>query len=340
MHPESTTEYNEIHKTIIQWGMQSLAQNGFTLTSKQPENIQETPWSYVVRFSTNEGFIYLKHTPKMIGLEATIIKKFHDQFHISVPEVIAENSELNCFLMKDAGIPLRTILKKEFKLSLVLQTIDQFTSMQVCLADHTNIFIDAGVPDWRLDKMPDLFNELLLQKKILAEDGLLPREITELQKLRPTIAHLCKKLSAYSIRETIVQPDFNDNNILIDEDLHQLTIIDLGEIVIAHPFFSLLNFLEQMKKHYFPQPKDGTYLMIRDVCLKNFMVYECKEKLIQALSITHVLSHLYGALAYYRLMLACDRIKLTTFYGEGRLRHQLRTLLKVFTVIDNENEAL
>ncbi len=57
--------------------------------------------------------------------------------------------------------------------------------------------------------------------------------------LLPKASILCKKLSDYSIKQTIVQPDFNDNNTLID-NVSNITTIDLGEIVISHPFFSLL----------------------------------------------------------------------------------------------------
>jgi aminoglycoside phosphotransferase (APT) family kinase protein len=57
-------------------------------------------------------------------------------------------------------------------------------------------------------------------------------------------------LSQYAIKDTIVQPDFNTNNILINPDPKKLTFIDLGEIAITHPFFSLLNFLYQAIIHH------------------------------------------------------------------------------------------
>lgn len=71
--------------------------------------MQHTPWSYVRRFETFEGYIYLKQTPEQLALDATIIKTLHDQFHAPVPIVIADNSELNCFLMKDAGRPYESV---------------------------------------------------------------------------------------------------------------------------------------------------------------------------------------------------------------------------------------
>lgn len=105
-----------------------------------PETVQNTPWSYVIRFVTFDGYIYLKHTPELLALEATVIHILCDQFHASVPKIIAYNSHLNCFLMKDAGNSLRLILKQNFDEMLVCKAIDQFTSLQIAVADHVSDF--------------------------------------------------------------------------------------------------------------------------------------------------------------------------------------------------------
>jgi len=80
--------------------------------------------------------------------------------------------------------------------------------------------------------------QLLSQKDVLMADGLTAAEINELEALLPMISSLCEKLSDYAIKQTIVQCDFHDNNILIGEKTKNITLIDLGEIVISHPFFS------------------------------------------------------------------------------------------------------
>ncbi|HAT9121167.1 TPA: aminoglycoside phosphotransferase family protein, partial [Legionella pneumophila subsp. pneumophila] len=187
-----------------------------------------TPWSYVVRFDTSDGYIYLKHTPELFALEPIIIQILHEQFHASVPIVIALNTELNCFLMKDAGKPLRGILKQKFDEAFLCRAIDQFTLLQIAVADHVDVFLDIGVPDYRLEKLPGLYKELISQKDLLTAEGLSEIEISKLVALLPKVFNLCKKLSDYSIKQTIVQPDFNDNNTLIDEVSKKITIIDLG----------------------------------------------------------------------------------------------------------------
>jgi hypothetical protein len=88
-----------------------------------PEIVQDTPWSYVIRFATSDGFIYLKQTPQQLALEANIIQALSDQFRAPVPTVIAHNTELNCFLMKDLGKSLRSILKQNFDEALLCKAI-------------------------------------------------------------------------------------------------------------------------------------------------------------------------------------------------------------------------
>ncbi len=237
--------------------------------------------------------------------------------------------------MKDAGRPLREILKKQFDAALLCKAIDQFTSIQLAVADHVHVFLDIGVPDWRLDKLPDLYKELLSKKDILIADGLSEIEISELKKLLPQVSNLCKKLSGYSIKQTIVQPDFNDNNTLIDDISQDITIIDLGEIAISHPFFSLLNCLQQIKKHYALTDEDDTYLRIKNACLKNYMNLQSKKLLLDAFETARILFFIYGALANYRLMIACDKARFTSsFQRHGRPGVPLKEFMTACVAID------
>ncbi len=326
---------DNLNKEIIHWGCEYLSSHGYTLKSNLPENVKNTPWSYVLRFATSDGDIYLKHTPKLLALEAMIIKTLHDQFHFSVPEVIAHNVKLNCFLMKDAGKPLREVLKKKFDVALLCRAIEQFTFMQQAISDHVHIFLDMGVPDWRLDKLPDLYKQLLSRKDILIADGLSEAEVDELDKQEWKFSNLCKKLSDYAIKQTIVQPDFHDNNILIDDKLQNIIFIDLGEIVISHPFFSLINFLYQIKKHHGMTEEDDAYKRLMDTCLKNYMTIESKKNLLDAFSMARILWFIYDVLSQYRLMLACGQERVMSVQ-HGKLSKSLKEFM---TAMEGNNEA-
>lgn len=313
---------NTKHVRITQWACAYLLSHGYQLKNNVPEEVQITPWSYVVRFITSDGYIYLKHTPELIALEPLIIQMLQKQLHASVPQIIARNAELHCFLMKDAGRPLREVLKKQFDEPLFCKAVDQFTSLQLATANYIDALLGIGVPDWRLDKLPDLYKEFLEQKELLIADGLSEQEIKTLITLIPKVSHLCEQLDKYAIKQTIVQPDFNDNNTLIDEQL-QFTTIDLGEIVISHPFFSLLNGLLQIKKHYGLTEEDEAYLRIKQVCFKKFTHPDALE---QVLAIAEILWIVYWALSHYRLMLACG-IEQIMAVQRGRICDSLKSLL-------------
>jgi hypothetical protein len=321
-----------LHESVIEWACEYLSSHGYALNSSFPEKVQDTPWSYVARFATSKGYIYLKCTPKLLALEAAITKLLHNQFHAPVPEVIAQNTELNCFLMKDAGRPLREILKQQFDTKLLCNAIDQFTLMQLAIVNHINIFIEMGVPDWRLDKLPDLYKHLLSQKDILIEDGLLEVEINELEALLPTVSALCKKLSKYSIKQTLVQCDFHDNNILVDNISKKITIIDLGEIVISHPFFSLVGCMRQIKKHHGLAEDDERYLRLMNAGLKNYSNFEARESLLDIFTTAQILWFVYEVLAQYRLMLACGKAQLMS-WQRGKLSNTLREFMDKCKVI-------
>ena len=70
---------NNLHEKTIAWACKSLESLGYKLKSKQPENILNTPWSYVIRFETSDGLIYLKQTPKNQDLEAHSQEKLFPQ---------------------------------------------------------------------------------------------------------------------------------------------------------------------------------------------------------------------------------------------------------------------
>lgn len=148
------------HTQIIKWATDCLISKGYSL--KHVSGIVlETPWSNVIKFLTSDGYIYLKHTPPALFLEPKIMQLLASQFNASVPIVIAINNDLDCFLTKDAGQLMREYLKTELSPGLLLcQAITQFTAIQRSTENHIDSFLALGVPDWRLDKLPKLYDHI------------------------------------------------------------------------------------------------------------------------------------------------------------------------------------
>ena len=96
------------HLDILNWSTACLESKGYSVLG-QPEIVQETPWSNVIRLSTLQGSFYLKQPAPLLANEADVIKLLATQFNGSVPSLVAINDELHCFVMKDDGISLRFV---------------------------------------------------------------------------------------------------------------------------------------------------------------------------------------------------------------------------------------
>ncbi len=303
----------------INWATDFLRSKDYALLTA-PAVVVETPWSIVVRFATNRGDIYLKQTPPALALEAKIIRLLAQQFHASVPTVLAEQEDLHCFLMQDAGITLRKYLQSvpeaEDEPDLLFKSIRNYTAVQRSVEMQVEAFLTLGVPDWRLDKLPQLYNAMLSDSELLIADGITDKELQTLQTLSPTFAEQCALLARYSIVETLVQQDFHTNNILIDPDTLKMTFVDLGETVITHPFFSLHTFLRQAITHHGVSQLDHTYSLLQQVYIEGWSKSAERYAILEAFMFSKKLWPIYSALGCYRLMKAVDLEAYETYYAD------------------------
>lgn len=302
------------HIKIIEWATKLLISQGYSLHNST-EIIQETPWSNVIRFSTSYGDVYLKQHAPLLGQEAKILQLLAHQFNANVPVVIAINDELNCFLMKDAGLSLRQYLRTEPNSDLLSHAIKQFTVFQRMTENNIDSFLALEVPDWRLDKLPPLYEKIINQTDFLKADGMTDEELRTLHDLSLQISEEFKLLSEYNIPATIVQPDFNTNNILISPDENQFAFIDLGELAISHPFFSLHNFLFYTTIHHGIKEMDKSWLQLQNTCIESWLEYGTKNQLLKAFTLAKKLWPIYSACVNYNFMHCVDLQALNAWYA-------------------------
>lgn len=290
---------NQAH--ILEWGTDYLISKGYFI--QEPHTIVvATPWSNVIRFSTSKGFIYLKQVPLAISTEPKIIEFLADRFQANVPFVIATNNDLHCFLMKDAGQSLREYLKTDFQPNLLCQAIVQYASLQRSTEAHIESFFPLGVPDWRVDKLPFLYDQIINQIDLLKEDGLTDKELQILHDLKPKFSAQCELLSEYQIPETLSIYDINTNNVLIDPNTKKMVVIDLGEAVITHPFFSLNTYLYQATIHHSVNESDPIYYQIQEACLENWSGRMTKNQLLEAFLLAKKFWPVYSVFSMFRLI--------------------------------------
>lgn len=121
-----------------------------------------------------------------------------------------------------------------------------------------------------------------------------------------TCIKLCEDLLEYRISETINHCDFHENNMLLDEKTGDINIIDWGETVIAHPFFSLNGCLWNIVYFNDINKADPMYSDLQLQCISSWLNLYDEEKLIKAFNIADQLNGMYAALGYERLYIATE----------------------------------
>lgn len=306
----------------IQWAMHTLNALGYSLLHPRPETILATAWSEVTRFQTSQGFVYLKKVPPSLALEASVIQMLQKQFQANVPTLLAQNAKQHCFLMIDAGISLQEYFKQAFIPDVLIDTLQRYTQLQINISSHIDLFLSLGVPDWRLERIPSLYRQLLTEERLLLEDGLSKEELKSAQHLEHKVQIVCSQLAQYNIPDTFGHADFHNRNILIDPETKQTTLIDLGEVVITHPFISFVNCLEQTTEHLkLPEEQDKK---LQEDCFKHWLPFESSEHLFEIISLIKNFWPIHAVLGEYRLLQSVAPEDRVTLQRQGRFAKKLK----------------
>lgn len=268
----------------------------------------QTPWSVVIKIDIDKDSFYLKQTPADLYIESDIIDVIKKHWQDSLTsKIIFRNRELNCFLMNSCGEhSLRTKFNGVIDGRLLFDGLQSYINVQRALEKNVDDFLTIGVPDWRIGRFPDLFLNLLQKKELLLDEGLTSNEIDQLIKLVPNIKSTCQFLSEGKIKETLVNCDFNENNMIMNERTQQISIIDWGESVISHPFLTITAHLQRVASRY-QLEIDGLQLeSIKQKCLACWADVANKNELDEIYQNVIKLHPIFFTLSIYRLQEATN----------------------------------
>lgn len=153
---------------------------------------------------------------------------------------------------------------------------------------------------------------------MLLDDGLVEEEIKQLHLLHATCQQWCDVLSKHAIPATFSHSDFQENNMLLDKKTGSISIIDWGEAVIAHPFFSLNGCLWNLIYFNDLKPTDSMYRQIQSECIAPSLNLYDEKTLLELLNIAYQLLGIYAALEYERLYVATQNNPTRTIQQEKR----------------------
>lgn len=265
------------------------------------ETVVETPWSRVLKTAAHGKNYYLKQPAPGLFIEADIIAACRSRCGITaIPELVAQDDALHCFLMTDCGDKaLRTIFDGKLNAALMAQGIRAYTHFQRATAPHVDAFIGAGAPDWRLDIIPRLYSALVHDDGFMATHQLDAAQIKNARGYAATVAASCAALASYNIPECLTHSDIHDNNMILGAD-GIISIIDLGETAIDHPFLSLAWLLRRTGFRYPLAPDSADYKTLFDACFDGWKI--SGDDLQQGFRHANTLLPAYGILSHLRLM--------------------------------------
>ena len=281
----------------LDWARVSLPSGGLVT-----ETVCETPYSHVVRLRAGEHVVYLKKTPASLFREASVMKLLATCQPGGVPEIVASDARLYCFLMRNAGQPLRACLKAGADVDLFMQALQHYVQLQQTSALHVQDLLAIGVPDWRCSLLPEVFSRLL-QNPALTTGSFSMSELDRLQRYTDAVHRHCEALSAFAIPATLEHADFHDNNILIGQA--GSCVIDWGEAVISHPFFSLINCLYSAAHHHGYVEGHPVHAKLKDAYLQTWKNLAEISEIEAAFEQAKQLAGVYKVLVYAQLAAAC-----------------------------------
>lgn len=206
-----------------------------------------------------------------------------------------------------------------------MTAIHDYVAVQRQSIPYLNHFLNLGVSDWRLQKILECYATLIQQEPLLIADGLTNIELKQLSKLSPKLTEICEKLSQYPLPDTFSHDDFHDNNLLIDLKTQKITMVDLGEVAITHPFFSLLNMLQKIKKNFLLQ--EDTYQHLEQQTLQPWLDYGSQAQLSAVMSLIKQCWSIHRALTVYRCLTSIETLAAQQLVGQDRLAKNLRIWL-------------
>lgn len=294
----------EKNEKALAWAEEYLVSHENMLVVER-QCVVETSYSTVYRLKSINSVVYLKVTPELLFYEAEILKFLHEQGCQHIPELIAQNSLLTCFLTRSCGDEsLRHLFKHEIDSKKLIMGITNYTAIQRLQEKNIQPLLTMGVPDWRLERFSGFYQKLIQQHELLIGDGLTEKEVEQLHDYYPLCVKLCADLAAYKIPETLNHCDFQYNNMLLDKHTGEINIIDWGETVITHPFFSLNGCLWNLTYFNAFKTSDPEYLALKSQSVVSWLDDFEETTLLKAFDLANQLLGIAAALEYQRLYFA------------------------------------
>jgi Phosphotransferase enzyme family len=290
---------------VDEWIHAQAGKQGLSITGdiEQPHIY---PWSTVLRIPTDQGRLFFKATAAETLYESALTQKLGVYYSTSLPELIAVETSRGWMLMRDGGEALRASIRPNKDIRPWTPVIKLFSEVQRGCVGHVSELLALGIPDWRLEHLPNFYNELLADADSILVDqpkGLTSEEFQRVQGLASRFTEICGQLAGFGIPETINHGDFHDGNVLVKDG--RITLFDWGDGCIGHPFISLRTFFVsieislELDDYSFTSEMQG----LLEVYFEAWQEFASKEKLQQAYLLSRSVTSIVKALTWHKTVI-------------------------------------
>jgi hypothetical protein len=189
-------------------------------------------WSTVLRVPTTSGPVWFKANAAEFVHEVLVVDRVSDRVPARVPPLLGRDLDRGWMLMGDAGERLREVVVEEQSLERWHDVLEGAADVARALEPDVDDLLAAGAPDHRLSTLVDRYAELV--QRIDVE----PRFVSA----TAYVQELVDELASYAVTETLQHDDLHDGQVFVKDGRN--LIMDWGDAVISHPFFTLSVTLE------------------------------------------------------------------------------------------------
>jgi hypothetical protein len=222
------------------------------------EFAHERPWATVLRVPVAGGAVWFKACGAVQAFEPRLTARLFERWPDRVAEVLDHDQERGWLLLTDAGAPVG---ERGNPPQAWLAALPAYAELQRGEAAHVLDHLGDGVPDLRIETLPERLEDLLRLE--LPLDGV---EVARLRAFGSRFGEFCRELDAGGVPSTIQHDDLHHKNLY--ERKGRLRVLDWGDSSISHPFASLVvtfRFLEEITKL---PPTDPWFERLRDAYLE------------------------------------------------------------------------
>src|SRR4051794_2262183 len=202
---------------VQNWIDQRLRAHGTSRTTEL-ETLRERPWSAVYRCATSTGLVYFKAAAPGSWHEPALVMELSRRFPGLVPPPLAADPSRGWLLTRDYGQSLRHAFDEKRRRATLHRVLADYARMQIESADLVDRLIALGVPDRRVERLPELLSNLVADDQAIClgqPKGLTPAERDAVLATMPGFRECCALLASTPCAAALDHDDLHDDNIFV-----------------------------------------------------------------------------------------------------------------------------